>query len=237
MHHPPHFPPLPRLSPSNKKRANVEQRFNTPKGFISSNIPPTPLFFRQSPPFPPFSHLHTSASYFPFPFSSYHAHPLFFRQYPHFPPFSHLHISAPYFPFPFSSDHARSLLFPPISSFPAIFSFAHFRHSYFPFHQTTPTPYFFRQYPNFPPFSHLHISAPLTSLFPFHHSTPILSFSANILISCHFLICTLPPLLLPFSLFIRPRPLLFFPTISPLSLFFLPTLPNLSPLLSFFPLS
>ena len=44
MHHPPHFPPLPRLSPHHKKRADVEQRFNTPRGFISSNIPPTPFF-------------------------------------------------------------------------------------------------------------------------------------------------------------------------------------------------
>ena len=135
MHHPPHFPPLPRLSPHHKKRADVKQRFNAPKGFISSNTPPTPFFF---------------------------------RQYPNFPPFSHLHISAPYFPFPFSSYHARSLLFPPISSFPAIFSFAHFRP------------------------------------------------------------------LLPVSLFIIPRPSLLFPPISPLSLFFLPTLPNLPSLLQFF---
>ena len=102
MHHPPHFPPLPRLSPHHKKRADVEQRFNTPKGSISPK--------------------HT----------------------------------------------AHSLLFPPISSFPAIFSFAHFRP------------------------------------------------------------------LLPFSLFIRPRPLPSFPANLPLSLFFLPTLPNLPSLLQFF---
>ena len=128
MHHPPHFPPLPRLSPSNKKRADVKQRFNTPKGSISLK--------------------HT-------------AHSLLF------PPFSHLHISVPYFPFPFSSDHARSPLFPPISSFPAIFSFAHFR-------PLLPVSLFIRPRPSplFPPFSHLHTSAPLTSRFPFHHTTP-----------------------------------------------------------------
>lgn len=136
MHHPPHFPPLPRLSPSNKKRADVEQRFNTPKGFISSNTPPTPYFFRQYPHFPPFSHLHTSAPYFPFPFSSDHAHPHFFR-------------------------HFLICTFPPLTS-------------RFPFHHTTPAPFFSRQSPPFPSsFSQLSLTFPLFCSFFFSiHSFP-----------------------------------------------------------------
>ena len=137
MHHPPHFPPLPRLSPHHKKRADVEQRFNTPKGFISSNTPSAPFFFRQYPNFPLLSPNSPSLSPHhkkradvkqrfnaPKGFISSNTPPVtfFFRQYPHFPPFSHLHISAPYFPFPFSSYHAHPLFFRQSPPFPSSFS-------------------------------------------------------------------------------------------------------------------
>ena len=91
----------------------------------------------QSPPFPPHfpplpRHFLKDILFVPPPFP------------PHFPPLPRLsphhkkradvkqRFNAP--KGSISLKHtAHSLLFPPISSFPAIFSFAHFRPSYFPF--------------------------------------------------------------------------------------------------------
>ncbi len=184
MHHPPHFPPLPRLSPHHKKRADVEQRFNTPKGFISPKHTAHSLLF---PPISPLSlfflptlsaFLHTTKNEPTLNNDSTPQRALSPQTHRPLPSFSaNILISR----------HFLICTFPPLTS-------------RFPFHQTTPAPFFSRQYPNFPPFSHLHISAPY---FPF-----------------------------PFSSY-HVRSLLF-PPISPLSLFFLPTLPNLPSLLQFF---
>ena len=130
MHHPPHFPPLPRLSPHHKKRADVEQRFNTPKGFISPKHTARYLLF---PPISPLS--------------------LFFL--PTLSAFLHTTKNEPTLNNDSTPQRALSpQTHRPLPSFPAnILISRHFLictfpplTSRFPFHQTTPAPFFFHHF-------------------------------------------------------------------------------------------